>query len=134
MKKLLPSLLVALLATGCTVGPDYKRPTASVPTAYRGPAPEEAAKTDSASLGEQKRWEVFQDTQLQSLIRTALQQNFDVRIAATRILEAQAQVGLARANQFPAAAVIAGATDTRNAKSKFLSAYDTSNSQLGLGF
>ena len=55
----------------------------------------------SASLGDQKWWDVFQDPQLQQLIRTALQQNYDVRIAATRVLEAQAQVGITRAGQFP---------------------------------
>jgi len=45
-----------------------------------------------------KWWEVFQDRQLQDLIHTALQQNYDVRIAATRILQAQAQVGITRAD------------------------------------
>jgi len=132
MKKLLPSLLVALLATGCTVGPDYKRPTASVPTAYRGPAPEEAAKTDSASLGEQKWWEVFRDEQLQSLIRTALQQNYDVRIAATRILEAQAQLGITRADQFPSVSGGADLSAQRTAKSSVFPAIQQSTGQLSL--
>jgi multidrug efflux system outer membrane protein len=45
---------------------------------------------------------VFQDPQLQELIRTALQQNYDVRIAAARIVEARAQVGITRADQLPA--------------------------------
>ena len=58
-------------------------------------------KADSASLGDQKWWDVFQDEQLRSLIRTALQQNYDVRIAGARILEAQAQLGITRADQFP---------------------------------
>jgi multidrug efflux system outer membrane protein len=132
MKKLLASLLVALLATGCTVGPDYKRPTASVPTAYRGPAPEEAARTDSASLGEQKWWEVFRDEQLQSLIRTALQQNYDVRIAATRILEAQAQLGITRADQFPSVSGGANLSAQRTAKSSVFPAIQQSTGQLSL--
>ena len=84
--------LVVFLA-GCTVGPNYKRPNTDVPTAYRGLTPEEAASASTQSLGEQKWWEVFQDEQLQKLIRTALQQNYDARIAATHVLEAQAQVG-----------------------------------------
>jgi multidrug efflux system outer membrane protein len=132
MKKLLASLLVALLATGCTVGPDYKRPTASVPTAYRGPAPEEAAKTDSASLGEQKWWEVFRDEQLQSLIRTALQQNYDVRIAAARILQAQAQLGITRADQFPSVSGGADLSAQRTAKSSVFPAIQQSTGQLSL--
>jgi len=72
---------VALLGAGCTVGPNYKKPTANIPGTYRGLAEEEAGKTEPGSLGDQKWWEVFQDEQLRSLIRTALQQNYDVRIA-----------------------------------------------------
>ena len=51
---------------------------------------------------------------MQKLIRTALQQNYDVRIAATRVLEAQAQVGLARANQLPTVNVSGTGTGLRN--------------------
>jgi len=132
MRRLLASLLVVLLLTGCTIGPNYKRPTASVPTAYRGPTPEEAAKTDSASLGEQKWWEVFRDEQLQSLIRTALQQNYDVRIAATRILEAQAQLGITRADQFPSVSGGADLSAQRTAKSSVFPALQQSTGQLSL--
>ena len=71
------------------------------PGTYRGLTEAEAANATPASLGDQKWWEVFQDQQLQQLIRTALQQNYDVRIAATRVLEAQAQLGITRANQYP---------------------------------
>ena len=110
---LLP-LLVAL--TGCTVGPNYKRPSVNVPGVYRG-APDAAsipeARPDQAksempntapaarSLGDEKWWEVFQDPQLQQLIRTALKNNYDVRIAATRVLQAQAQLRITRADQLP---------------------------------
>jgi outer membrane protein, multidrug efflux system len=132
MRQLLALLLVALLATGCTVGPDYKRPAASVPTAYRGPTPEEAVKTDAASLGEQKWWEVFRDEQLQSLIRTTLQQNYDVRIAATRILEAQAQLGITRADQFPSVSGGADLSAQRTAKSSVFPAIQQSTGQLSL--
>src|ERR1035438_4814573 len=75
---------------GCTVGPNYKRPNTDAPTAFRGLTAEEAAGPSAQSIGDQKWWEVFQDEQLQKLIRTALQQNFDVRIAATDVLEAEA--------------------------------------------
>jgi multidrug efflux system outer membrane protein len=100
MRPLLASLLIALLISGCMVGPDYKRPAATVPTEFRGVSPE-AAKAEAASLGDQKWWDVFRDEQLQSLIRTAIQQNYDVRIAATHVLQAQAQLGITRSNQFP---------------------------------
>ncbi|HET9926002.1 MAG TPA: RND transporter, partial [Methylomirabilota bacterium] len=47
-------------------------------------------------------WQVFGDETLQGLIRTALEENKDVRVAVARVLEARAQLGLARSNQFPA--------------------------------
>src|SRR5215469_13966764 len=111
MTKLTSILALLLLATGCTVGPNYKRPSVDVPGGYRGVAPSTAdADSNSGSgkqqgvqpgvgsaqnpganqsLADQKWWEVFQDKQLQELIRTALQNNYDVNIAATRILQAQ---------------------------------------------
>src|SRR3984893_11705220 len=96
---------VVLFISGCVVGPNYKRPIVNAPSTYRGLTDGEAANTASASLGDQKWWEVFQDQQLQQLIRTALQQNYDVRIAAERVLEAQAQLGITRAHQFPSVSV-----------------------------
>src|SRR6202041_1568845 len=107
MRTLLAAILITLLISGCMVGPDYKRPSAVIPTEFRASSPE-ASKAEAASLGDQKWWEVFRDEQLQSLIRTAIQQNYDVRIAATRVLQAQAQLGITRSNQFPT--VSGGAT------------------------
>jgi multidrug efflux system outer membrane protein len=114
MKKLTAITLLALGLTGCTVGPRYKRPPVDVPTAHRGIEQENAGKTEAASLADQKWWELFQDQQLQQLIRTALEQNYDVRIAAARILEAQAQLGITRANQFPQANAGAASNVVRN--------------------
>jgi outer membrane protein, multidrug efflux system len=81
---------------------------ASAPAGTTAQGPQAASGTPQApsvqaeqSFGEQKWWEVFQDQELQELIRTALNNNYDVRIAATRILEAQAQLGITRANQLP---------------------------------
>jgi multidrug efflux system outer membrane protein len=93
---------------------------------------EEAAKGESASLGDQKWAEVFQDEQLQDLIRTALQQNYDVRIAAARILEAQAQLGITRADQLPTIAGGAEARNQRSPQSRFLPAFETSANQVNL--
>ncbi len=89
------------LLVGCTVGPNYKRPIVNVPAVYRGDELNAANTQKAASLGDEKWWNVFQDEQLQQLIRSALKQNFDVRIAATRILQAQEQVTITRSNQFP---------------------------------
>ena len=84
------------------------------------------------SLGDQKWWEVFQDKQLQDLIHTALQQNYDVRIAATRILEARAQVGIARADQLPTISGGAQAVNERNPRVKLYPQYETSSNQVDL--
>jgi multidrug efflux system outer membrane protein len=105
---------LGLFLAGCTVGPNYKRPNTDAPTAYRGLTAEEAANASTPSLGEQKWGEVFQDEQLQKLIRTALQQNYDARIAATRVLEAQAQLGITRSAQFPTLNVIGSGTGQHN--------------------
>src|SRR5277367_1906490 len=73
-----------LVLTGCTLGPKYGRPPVTVPDTYRGIAPDAGPQT-APSLGDEKWWTVFQDPQLQELIREALSQNYDVRIAATRV-------------------------------------------------
>src|SRR5947199_10502597 len=86
--------LVIFLA-GCTVGQKYKRPQVEVHDVYRGVAAD-ADKTSPASLADENWWTVFQDEQLQALIRTALAENYDVRIAAARVLQAQAVLGIRR--------------------------------------
>jgi len=131
MKRTVALLMAAaLLNLGCTVGPRYKRPAAAVPGSYRGAVPEQAAQPQIASLGDQKWWEVFQDEQLRTLIRTALQHNYDLRIAASHVLEAQAQLGITRADQFPTLSGGAAIADVRTAQSKFLPAFETSTGQV----
>jgi multidrug efflux system outer membrane protein len=91
------AIATSLVASACVVGPNYKRPAPNVPDSYRGA---EAAPTP-ASLGDEPWWQLFQDETLQALIRQALAHNYDVQLAAARILEAQAQLGITRADQFP---------------------------------
>ena len=90
-----------VLLTACTVGPNYKRPVVDTPGTYRGDATEPPGPPPAQSLGDEKWWNVFQDSELQTLVRTGLKQNYDVRIAATRILQAREQVTITRSNQFP---------------------------------
>lgn len=126
-----PLLLIALMA-GCAVGPNYHRPPVSAPDVYRGLTPEETARNEARSFAGEKWWDVFQDEQLRDLIRTALQQNYDVRIAATRILEAQARLGITRADQFPTIVAEATATNLRNAQQKSIPAFNTSVNRVPL--
>ena len=132
MRRLIALSLIMLLASGCAVGPNYKRPSVTVPGTYRGAIPQEATQPAAESIGDQKWWEVFQDPQLQDLIHTALQQNYDVRIAATRILQAQAQVGITRADQLPTISGGVEAVNQRSARSKFFPAFETSSNQVDL--
>jgi multidrug efflux system outer membrane protein len=131
MARSFPISLSLLLLASCTVGPNYQRPKADVPGGYRGlpaTAPEAAS---SASLGDAQWWSVFQDEQLRSLIRTALQQNYDVRIAAERVLAAQAQLRIARSDQYPSAGVGVGGTTEREPSSPFSPSYRWDYMQVG---
>lgn len=97
---LLGVVLVAAAMAGCTtVGPNYKRPVVTTPDNFRGASTSMAS--DAASIADAKWATLFDDQPLRELITTALQQNFDVRIAAARILQAQAQLGITRSNQYP---------------------------------
>jgi len=82
----LAACVIAVL-TGCNVGPKYARPNVTAPPVYRG-ADDSAVSGDAAkSLGDEQWAAVYQEPELQALIRKALANNYDVRIAAQRILE-----------------------------------------------
>jgi multidrug efflux system outer membrane protein len=133
MKKtaLLGILAVLVLEASCMMGPKYKRPAVNVPQDYRTPAPQQAST--ASSLGNEQWWQVYQDPVLTQLIHTAIAQNYDVRIAAARVLEAQAQVGITRANQLPSASVGADVFSEQNAKvSKLFPAYQVNGGELNL--
>jgi outer membrane protein, multidrug efflux system len=89
--------IVALLVAGCMVGPDYGRPPILVPDNYRGVIGAPTAE----SFADLPWFEVFRDPVLQELVREALQNNYDLRIAAARVEEARAQIGVARSFLFP---------------------------------
>ncbi|ADV83147.1 efflux transporter outer membrane subunit [Terriglobus saanensis] len=96
-------LVTAIGIAGCKVGPNYKRPVVDMPANYRqAQAPDiAAASNDPASLGDHQWATIFQDPILQKLIQQALTDNLDLHIAAQRVLEAQAQLGMTRPQQFP---------------------------------
>jgi outer membrane protein, multidrug efflux system len=109
MKRLESIVIGSLLAAfmmGCTVGPNYKRPVANTPASYRGAMapeiqPQPSATPQTASLGDEKWADIFQDPVLKKLIAEAIANNFDIKIAAQRVLEEEAQVGIVRSQQFP---------------------------------
>src|SRR5579862_3762860 len=90
--------MAAIVLAGCAVGPNYQRPTVQTPSSFRAPTP---PASDPASLADLKWFEVFRDEKLQELIRTALEQNFDLRDAVTRVEEARANLGITHSGQLP---------------------------------
>src|SRR5882724_1243530 len=94
----LPLCLCALLylAAGCAVGPNYRRPAVDSPATFRGQL---TATTNS--FADLAWWEVYQDDTLQAFIREALTNNYDLRIAVTRIEQARAVVMQARSQFVP---------------------------------
>jgi outer membrane protein, multidrug efflux system len=108
--------LACWLLAGCAVGPNYHRPKVNPPDVYRAQSATSSPQPATVSLGNEKWWEVFRDPVLEQLIRTALKQNYDVRVAATRVLQAQAELTITRANQFPMAAAGAQGYSERNPK------------------
>jgi len=93
---MLPFVVWTLFLTGCAVGPNYKRPSINAPETFRGEI--EISTNSFASL---PWWQVFHDETLQNLIRTALTNNYDLRIAITRVEQARAMAAQARAGFFP---------------------------------
>ena len=93
--------LIALASTaafaGCNLGPAYQRPQVPTPAQYRfvdGPAQAE-------SMADLKWWQVFDDAALQALIREAIANNLDLKIAAARVEEARARAGIAKSFLYP---------------------------------
>jgi multidrug efflux system outer membrane protein len=128
MRRLPPWTVPAFVffLAGCTLQPKYRRP-GGIPETYRG---EITSATNARSFGDAKWWDVFQEPALQHLIRTALEDNYDLRIAMSRIIQARAQVGITRADQFPSIYGQAGATTLRSAANKLQPAYELSAEQL----
>jgi outer membrane protein, multidrug efflux system len=106
MNRIASAMILAAIGaiTACRVGPNYKRPAVPVPPAYRDvDAVSKGTNPAPPSLGDLKWSEIFQDEPLKSLISEALQNNYDTRSAAQRVLEQQAEVGITRSQMFPSA-------------------------------
>jgi outer membrane protein, multidrug efflux system len=117
-------LLSASMLSGCAVGPNYHRPAVQTPPAFHGPDQSQQLQPQSASFADLPWWQVFHDSQLQELIRTALKQNYDLQLAVERVNAARAQVGITRSNQFPQVSLdptFSGGKTDQNIKSNIFS-------------
>jgi multidrug efflux system outer membrane protein len=121
IRRLVTALLLGCLLSGSAAGQKkYERPEVKGPDTFRGS--DAVAPPDANSIGDLKWFEVFKDAELQKLIRTAMAQNYDLRLAVARINAARANLGLARSNQFPQFDVGADLTTTRTSANNGASA------------
>jgi len=93
--------LILLTLTSCTVGPNYKRPTVDTPSKYRRAASDTNVVSTSQSFADLGWWEMFKDPQLTSYIAEALTNSWDIKIAAARVLQAEANQRVVRSQFFP---------------------------------
>lgn len=103
-------LIALLLIAGCAVGPNYKRPKINTPATFRG-----SSDNATNSFGDLPWWEVFKDEHLEHLIRVALTNNYDLRIAVARVEQAREIIAENRAGLFPQINYIAAAAKGKNA-------------------
>ena len=101
LKAVLAAVMASSMVGGCAVGRNYHRPAIQTPPGFRDLNENPQAQAQAASFADLPWWQVFQDPQLQELIRTALKQNYDLQIATERINEARAQVAIARSRLYP---------------------------------
>ena len=101
LKSLSITVFSSALLAGCMVGPNYHRPAVQTPATFRDLSEKQQVSAQETSYADLPWWQVFQDPQLQELIRTALKQNYDLQIATERINQARAQVQVTRSSLFP---------------------------------
>ena len=119
-KRLFAAATMIALLSGCMVGPDYKRPPVTAPDAFRAvPAP--APAPDARSIADLKWFEVFSDEQLQELIRTALAQNYDLRVAVARVDATRANLGITKSYQYPNVGAGVGYTSVQASRNGLIS-------------
>jgi multidrug efflux system outer membrane protein len=97
---MLACLGTALLCS-CAVGPNYKRPGTGVPNGFRLAASDTNAPATARSFGDLGWWEVSADPQLRAYIAEALTNSWDVKIAAARVLQAEASARITRSQFLP---------------------------------
>lgn len=98
--KKIMTLLIAVILTGCTLGPNYSRPDVDVPIAYKADSPwQEAAPRDTANKG--RWWVVYEDPALNELEEHAMAANQELQVALARLMQVRAGERISRADQTP---------------------------------
>ncbi len=116
MRRVIYFLLVLILvSSGCTMGPDYVRPPVPEHPGYRNQNP------PGRSIADLEWWKIFNDPVLVELIDRALADNLDLRVAMANIEAARAQLGIARASLYPGAIYGANADHTAQSEKSGMS-------------
>jgi outer membrane protein, multidrug efflux system len=116
-------VLGLLTLAGCTVGPNYHRPNASV-SAHWG-EPMSGGETNSSTASVAAWWKNFNDAELNSVIERAIQSNLDLRIASARVREARAEYQVASADLWPTVGTSASYQRQRQTKNQpIIGAFD----------
>jgi multidrug efflux system outer membrane protein len=105
--------VATILLGGCTLGPDYERPELDAPASFIQPV------QVGESFANTPWWELFDDPQLKYLIEIALVENQDLGIAAARIEEFRAILGITRADQFPTIDIAASGSRSNPSQNSF---------------
>ncbi|HXW93267.1 MAG TPA: efflux transporter outer membrane subunit [Terriglobales bacterium] len=103
-------LFATLILSGCAVGPNYQRVKVNVPSEFRG----QAGAAQQASYADLPWWETFKDERLQNLIKTALQNNYDLAVAVSRVEQEREIAAEARSQYFPFVKYTVGAGYNKN--------------------
>ncbi len=100
----------------CTVGPNYHRPAVDAPESYRRAASDASTASATNSMGDLRWWDVYDDPQLKAYINEALTNSWDIKIAAARVLEAEASAQIVRSQFFPSISAGADLLTARNSQ------------------
>jgi len=100
---LILGVVLTMTLAGCLVGPDYQAPEVQAPERFRHQAAPSQARpaADPTSLADLPWWEIFKDEELRKLIAIALEENKDLQLAAVRVDEARAELGITKSALLP---------------------------------
>lgn len=132
-RRLCAPLILAGLLSSCTVGPNYYRPMVNAPDEFRRAASDTNAPPAANSVGEAGWWDVYDDPQLKAYINEALTNNWDVKIAATRVLQAEASAQIVRSQFFPSISAGGDIQTTRSSQKGPIPIPEGVKSQRGFG-
>src|SRR3984893_8195114 len=130
--------LAALLLSGCMVGPKYAKPSTPMTPAFKEPPPESFKEWKAGQPGDQTLrgnwWEMFSDSQLNSLEEQVTKSNQSVKVAEARFREARVMIRFNRAAQFPPISTAPGITSLHQSANRPLSTRSGTSADFVLPF